>query len=114
MALADIGGDGVECSARRGNGAWVALGGKPALAACVADVPRNTIMLSLLWIIPVSLGITWLCWKLLWISGLFIRGVFEWFWSPVGQRALDRGITGAVFGLMVVMVLVIVLRVATV
>jgi len=71
-------------------------------------------MLSLLWIIPVSLGITWLCWKLLWISGLFIRGVFEWFWSPVGQRALDRGITGAVFGLMVVMVLVIVLRVATV
>ena len=68
-------------------------------------------MLSLLWIIPVSLGITWVAFRVLQIFALFVCGLFEWFWTPQGKRAIDRGITGGVFWVMGIVSLCIVLKV---
>lgn len=71
-------------------------------------------MLSLLWIIPVSLGITWLGYRVLQVGYLIVEALFGWLWSPTGQRALDRWIGRAVWSVTVLVGLVIVLRVATV
>lgn len=59
-------------------------------------------MLSLLWIIPVSLGITWVAFRVLQIGCLFIAAVWEWLWSPAGQREIDKATSGIAVGVLLV------------
>jgi hypothetical protein len=68
-------------------------------------------MLSLLWIIPASLGITWIAYRALQVGYLFVCGVFEWLWSPAGQRAVEKLVTRTVAMISLGVVGLIVLRV---
>lgn len=51
---------------------------------------------DLLWIIPASLGLTWIAWRIMQAGYLFAQGLFEWLLSPAGQRAIDRLVMRAV------------------
>lgn len=66
---------------------------------------------DLLWIIPVSLGLTWLGWKIIQIGYVLVAGLFEWLMSPRIQGKIDRAVTGTVMTVMLGAVTLIVLRV---
>lgn len=67
--------------------------------------------LDLLWIIPLSLGLTWLGYRLLHAGYEILQALLDWLLSPAGQRAIERLITRAVVTVMLGMGAVVVLRV---
>lgn len=69
-------------------------------------------MLSLLWIIPVSLGITWVAFRVLQIGCLFVAATWEWLWTPAGQREIDEAASGVAVGVLVVSMFLLALGIA--